>query len=248
MSKIGSGYGSEFHLRSALSERNSRFHEAVVSVISGTSGQSRCEIEWHPNYLKRDGLELRGMDFLPDAGGMAWKSYWPDPIAGRDPRRSGIHNWDAVGRLVGEGHSEWLLVEAKSHVREFKDSPACGAGQESLQMIIEAFQKTRLEMGLAGSASAPVPWSWLRKGGYQIANRLASLNFLLNVAEPKMQARLLFVYYINDKFPGRHCPSSESEWQLLLKRKYAKMGMTEDHQFRSRVHHLFYDCTSASGA
>lgn len=240
MSTIGQGYGSEFHLRSALAGNNPRFHKAVVNAVSETGGQ----IKWLENYLKLGEPELRGVDFLPDAGGKPWKQYWPDPKAGCDPNRRGIHNWDAVGCLLKPTtQSEWLLVEAKAHAGEFTDSPACGAGTKSRETIHRAFQKTRHAMGLAESES-PVPLSWFYKGGYQIANRLASLNYLLNEAKPHIPAHLLFIYYINDTNPNGCCPRSKNEWQVLLKRKYEELGIPDDHKLKPNVHYLFYDCTS----
>lgn len=245
MSKIGEGYGSEFHLRSALGTAGASIESEILSALTKNEAKGWAKIEWHPNYIDAGKPELRGMDFLPDAGGEAWKRYWPDPKAGRDPNRKGIHNWDGVGRLISEAGSEWLLVEAKAHVAEFLDSPPCGAGTASRALITKAFQKTRHSMGLALSANDEVPASWFSAGGYQIANRLASLNFLLN-EPPHSGAHLVFCYYINDKFPGRICPRSREEWQTVLHQKYAELGILGDHSFKTRIHHVFPDCAAHS--
>ncbi len=245
MSRLGAGYGSEFHLRSAFGTVGASIESEILSALAKNEPKGWAKIEWHPNYLEAGKPELRGMDFLPDAGGDAWKRYWPDPKAGRDPNRKGTHNWDGVGRVVTEAGTEWLLVEAKAHAAEFLDSPPCGAGPVSRALIAKAFQKTRTAMGLARSVDEEVPASWFRAGGYQIANRLASLNFLLNEA-PRTGAHLMFCYYINDNFPGRICPRSREEWQAVLAEKYAELGILGDHSFKSRIHHLFPDCATAS--
>jgi len=63
--------------------------------------------------------ELRGLEFLYDRPNLKakWQEFWP---TGR-----GIHNWDAVGWIGEEPHSELLLLEAKAYVGELEST--CGA-------------------------------------------------------------------------------------------------------------------------
>ena len=241
MSTKGKGYGSEDHLRSSLSKDCQRLNRTILNQLSQDGCALATAINWHQNYLTIDSHdgELRGMDFLQDAGGELWKKYWPDPKAGMDPQRHGTPNWDAVGSVVHGDQTEWLLVEAKAHTHEFEQSPKCGAGNASRIKITEAFQKTRLNMGLTSDLNALVPESWFEQGSYQIANRFAALNFLLH--ETNTLARLLFVYYINDRFPGKICPPSVVEWQNIISKQYARMGIGLEHKFKSRTHYLFVD-------
>lgn len=242
MSTIGKGYGSEFHFRSATADGAHPLNEELRGLFSNASDLSPVAIEWHSNYLVKSELEVRGMDFLPDKGGECWRQYWPDPKAGKDPKRSGIHNWDGIGKIVNGHRDEWLLVEAKAHVGEFLNSPACGAGERSRNIIARAFQKTRMAMGLTSSPDAEVPASWFAKGGYQIANRLASLHFLLHEIRPAHPAHLLFIYYVNDAFAGVECPKTPEEWKALLRLKYLELGIAEHHHFTKRIHYLFPRC------
>jgi hypothetical protein len=241
MSRIGVAYGSEYHLRTSLVKNRSELNEQVLKTLVQDGCPATASIEWLPNYLVAGMPESRGMDFLPQAGGEAWKEYWPDPKAGRDETRQGIHNWDAVGRVSFAGHCDWLLVEAKAHIREFIDSPICGAKRASRQTITQALQKTRLWMGLTDSLDAPVPESWFSKGGYQIVNRFASLAFVLNEAQPRTSGRLLFIYYLNDQFSDRNCPKDLDEWWGVIKRKYEELGIPPKHGFKTRTHYLFID-------
>lgn len=242
MSTIGKGYGSEFHFRSAMANELHPIHAELRGMFSSESAQGTATLEWHTNYLSEGGLEVRGMDFLPDAGGEAWKEYWPDPKAGRYPNRDGIHNWDGVGRVSWAEKKEWILVEAKAHVAEFRTSRECGAGDKSRLKITKAFQKTRVAMGLEESDDAAVPDSWFAKGGYQIVNRLASLSFLTNEIHPAQPANLLFIYYINDAFAGAECPRSAVEWKELLRAKHVELGIPENHLLSKRVFYLFPEC------
>jgi hypothetical protein len=195
-------------------------------------------IEWHSNYLSDDQPELRGMDFLIPAERKQWKTYWPDRKT--DPLRVGTPTWDAVGQVrSGDGAIEWLLIEAKAHLSELETSPRCFAGVESRRIITTAFQKTRFNMGLIESEQAPVPEAWFAQGCYQIANRLAALNFLLH--EINTPAHLAFVYFTGDTFVGRSCPRFKDEWLPLLDRTYRAMELPHQHRFSRRVHRLFVD-------
>lgn len=243
MGRIGDGYGSEHHLRTLMATKNADFESSLLDAL-GPDRPSR--IEWHPNYHTVDGLELRGVDFLPDTFADAWKDYWPDPRAWRDPRRAGIQNWDGVGRLYGGDEPAWLLLEAKAHLGEFRTSSPCKAGEASRQSIQSAFQQTRLSMGLTKSLVDDVPEAWFTAGGYQIANRLAALNFLLN-EKPAAQAHLIFVYFVDAIFPGVDCPKTEGVWREVIRAKYDEMGIPENHEWKARVHYVFPNFSQLSG-
>jgi hypothetical protein len=244
MRMIGNGYGSEHHLRTLMASRNHNFELSLLNLIRADPSS---RINWHPNYQAMNGLEIRGVDFLPDTFAVNWKAYWPDPRAWASLDRPGIHNWDGIGTISDARDTEWLLLEAKAHLGELQNSPKCGAGESSRALIKRAFQKTRFAMGLTDSIEADVPESWFCAGGYQIANRLAALNFLL-FQSPVQNAHLIFIYFVGARFPGITCPRDESEWRGVLQAKYADMGISAEHAFSSRVHHIFPNYELLTGA
>jgi len=57
-------------------------------------------------------------------------------------------------------------------------------------------------------------------------------------------ARLLFVYFLNDRFEGKRCPPSVAPWARHLARMYDDMGIPFEHNFKSFVHYLCLDVTN----
>lgn len=247
MGKIGYGYGSECHLLRWMGRHRNQLDCAVREALE----IPKAEVEWldftfNPSNQWAD-EELKGVDFLLNEPGgsdivRTWKEFWPDPRAGQ-PTRQGIHSWDAVGRihLPGEG-KEWLLVEAKANETEFLGSKhtACQAGARSRAKIIKALEKTAVAMQVSKADNE----IWLEPGCYQLANRLATLHFLLNHAQPCQQTRILFIYFTKDSHRGWTCPSTVDEWRKLIVSRLSHMGIGPKHAFSSRVHHLFLDVKS----
>ena len=130
ISKIGCGYGSEWHLLRYLGYHRKRLNEEIRSKTGGD------KIKWldfkfsnKNEPLMRD-RELKGVEFLDEQTQKQWKNYWPP--TGNPP------NWDAVGQLTTNDKREWLFVEAKAHVGEIRSD--CGASPGSKQKIIKAME------------------------------------------------------------------------------------------------------------
>jgi hypothetical protein len=211
MGKLGDGYGSEFHLRRYLVEAPAELNGAIARAID--DGLDGCD--WQ---ARADGRELRGMEFLDDGARSKWRDFWSS--TGSPP------NWDAVGRRPPI--NEWLLVEAKARQGELV-SPPCGAKEEGGRARIErALLATRRHFRIDERRD------WLGNY-YQIANRLASLYFLNEVA--KQPARVIFLYFLGDTFPdGSRCPATEAEWRPLIAKADKVLGLPEH---LDRVHHVF---------
>ena len=166
--------------------------------------------------------ELRGLEFLYDMPNLKlnWQAFWPTG--------GGIHNWDAVGWIGTEPERELVLLEAKAHVAEMKSD--CGAESPgSIRKIQQSFDRAKLCLGASPEAD------WMR-GYYQAANRLATLCFLHLERVP---ARLLFVYFLGDRSPGRECPRTIDEWEPAIKAQWAHLGLRPDHRLANQVHELF---------
>jgi hypothetical protein len=112
VSRIGHGYGSEWHLLRWLGYHRAELSRRVADLLAADS------VEWldagsdaaAADPLARD-LEWVNFDFLPGdhPARTAWRSTWP-----RAWGRVGPH-WDAVGVANVGGSSEWILVEAKAN-------------------------------------------------------------------------------------------------------------------------------------
>ena len=233
MAKIGCGYGSECHLLRWMGRHRKLFDKKVADAV-GRPGES---IEWldfkfAPNvewpHKGWPDAEQKGLEFLYNQPGIKskWESFWP---TGR-----GIHNWDAVGWIGAEPNRELLLLEAKAHIAEMKSS--CGAGPESTQKIKRAFESVKQGLGANPDAD------WLN-GYYQAANRIATLHFLQREGIP---ARLLFVYFLGDRFPspGKECPGSEKEWTPAIEAQLLHLGLGPHHHLADRIHKLFLPVAS----
>ena len=222
MAEIGHGYGSEWHLLRYLGRHRERLASEVQRVTSCDSVQW-LDFPSDPRSKWKD-AEWKGLDFLPQesAARGKWAEFWPQ--TGRPP------NWDAVGQVSVNGRREWLLVEAKAHLGEIESScQASPAG--GLDTIRAAFETTKKALGVAPDRD------WL-SGYYQFCNRVAVLHFLNS---HDVLARLLFIYFTGDEFPGGSvdCPTCEDGWRLALAKQAEHVGLPDGHALSSRIHKLF---------
>lgn len=223
MSRIGHGYGSEWHLLRWMGRHRQDFDRRVLGAV----GQPMGCIEWldcgmDPTREWPD-LEPKGLDFLPvgDLVRAAWEAAWP--------QTGNVPNWDAVGHIQNtSGGAEWLLVEAKAHTGELASS--CGAKNPfSLSMIQGFFDQAMVHLGVSGTPN------WLT-GHYQYANRVATLSFL---ARQGLAAHLLFVYFTGERHHGWNCPVNQNEWDAALAPLKSHLGLPAAHPLSGRVHDLF---------
>lgn len=250
MGTIGHSYGSEWHLLRFLGYHRDDLNRRVEEAIGGGRvldwlplryETDRDRIERHPlspvldpktgQHVRRPRIldaELKGVGFLPPDDltrvRQPWSDYWP--------QRGNIPNWDAVGRGEVAGDLHWLLVEAKSHVKEIISR--CGASERGGRgKIRDAFKSTAVHMGLDVDVER-----WMNPY-YQYANRLAVLSFLIRQG---IKAKLLFVYFLGDKFPeGRAetCPTTAQEWAPHLEAMEGQIGWTTDNPLVEHVYKLF---------
>jgi hypothetical protein len=225
MSRRGSGYGSEDHLRRYLAERPEEITDKVAVALGVEAGN----LEWlpFPRTPKGD-RELRGLEFLQGQRFQdvrtAWAHTWP--ATGRQP------SWDAVAH-AGDA---WILLEAKSNVPEFV-SPPCSATPASREQIVKALNQTKRLLGVTRFLA----WNGTY---YQYANRLTVLRFL---HEHGVLAHLVFVYITGDRFPdGTPCPASPAEWEPLIEARRLTLGLPETHALSGFDHHIFLDALGPS--
>lgn len=232
MSKMGFGYGSEWHVLYYRGRHRDALNQAVVKETGAAA------VEWLDHCpAGDDGLkdaEWKGVDFLfcqeaaspPDYSYLRseWASFWPQ--SGNPP------NWDAIGVLRSRGQSEWLLVEAKAHAGEMQTKDGCKASSASLSQITSSLTAVGADLGVTNTK----PWTGPY---YQYANRLAMLWFLLKHGVP---ARLLYVYFTGECHGNWTCPATPDEWAPHLKAQDKALGLdpvAPPAMVRDRVHKLF---------
>jgi hypothetical protein len=168
--------------------------------------------------------EWTGVDFVGQKSVQtAWHRFWP--------QTGNVQNWDAVARVKSRAGSEWLLVEAKSHLGEIQTS--CGAkARGGRGQIVETMDEVKKALGVPSEAD------WLN-GYYQFCNRVAALYFLLRKA--RIPARLLFIYFTGDSFPGGRtkCPKTEAQWLRALDAQKKQVALPAKHALSDRIHQLF---------
>ena len=228
MSKIGYGYGSEWHLLRYLGYHRNYLNSILLKETNGIN------INWsdfpftNKNKPFKEERELIGIEFEDSRDCInKWKEFWPQ--TGTPP------NWDAIGKLYLPNHTEWLLVEAKSHITELETS--CSAKNEGLGKIINAFKETQKSFRINNT---PIG-NWLSPY-YQYCNRLAVLHFFMRVCEPAIPAHLIFIYFIGDKYQGKQCPLNMEEWYDILNKMYQKIGFVEKNlsgDLSTRIHNIF---------
>jgi hypothetical protein len=217
---IGFGYGSEWHLLRLMGRHRGRFDRCVLNGI-GRPGEP---LEW-ADFVVTPGArwperELTGLEFIEDPRVQEkWREFWP--------QGTGIHSWDAVGRVGAD--RELLLVEAKAHLSEVRSD--CKATSTASRAIIRnALEWTKQYLDNDSRSD------WMSTY-YQHANRLAALAFLHSQGVP---ARLLSIFFVGDTpGGGRDCPASETDWEATLIAQATHIGLVRNQAVSDRVHHIF---------
>jgi hypothetical protein len=250
MGTIGYSYGSEWQLLRLLAYHRDDFNRYVERAIPGSRVLNWLPLRYEADptridtppltpvlhkktggYVRRPRIldaELKGIEFLPaDISSRVqqpWADYWP--------QRGNQPNWDAVGEIEVGQEVYWLLVEAKSHVKEIVSR--CGASEKGgRSKILDAFRATADHMG------SKVDVTHWPEPHYQYANRLAVLSFLVRLP---IKAKLLFIYFLGDKFPENRseiCPTTSHEWTPHLEAMERQIGWTMDNPLAEHVHKLF---------
>lgn len=235
MAKMGLGYGSEYQLMRYLGH-----HRNELNRIIKENTRLNGELVWldfpkDRNSLSLDG-EYKGIDFLTDKIDKIkfeslqsnWKKYWS--LGGNKP------NWDGIILHRNSNNKEWIIVEAKAHLGEIESKTKSASNQN----IQNAFKETQKRFEISNN-------NWFGKH-YQLANRLAFINFLL---DNKINASLLYIYFINGYekpiLKGRKKITVENksvkkqkEWEKKIEEEYINLGIND--KAKQYISNVFIDC------
>lgn len=212
--------GSKRWLQLTVNRCPNVIDEAIANAIDLEHGET---IEWLSPLESDAFTEYRDRAFLKRLGinpqRRQLEDYWPlqGPV------------WDGLARTSG---GLYLLIEAKANIPEFDTSPT-GATGTSLHKIRESLDETREFLGVRSKTD----WSMCF---YQYANRLAHLYFLRELN--KVDAILVFVYFVGDTtVPGKD-PVSHEGWQTAIGLATHHLGIrSQSPWIRKNVADVFID-------
>lgn len=232
MAEMRLGYGSEFQLLRFLGHHR---NELEQYILRNTKINENLEylMEWldfpkDKNKKSLDG-EFIGIDFLDkkikSKLSDKWKNYWP---------KNSI-NWDAIlycSPIVPDSKlkDKWVIVEAKANLKEL-ESDSGVKDSNSKKLIEKAFEATQKRFNIKTQNS------WLKKY-YQLANRLAFINFMLDNG---IHCELLNIYFINgwSKNPNKNV-SDIKTWKEKIMEEYTYLGI--NNEAKKYISEIFVEC------
>ncbi len=202
MGKMALGYGSEFHLLRWIGRHRNEFDKRIKQLLA-IDNVTWLDFDFTEDKAEPD-RELVGLSFLENEKNSQalfsqWKEEWP--------QKGNSMNWDLVGYTVQNDIKTWILIEAKAHIGELKQS--CGASGEGLKKIEKALTKAAYNIGTIIADKNP----WTKKY-YQLANRIYVLDLL---KRNEINAKLINIYFTGDKnFKSRISPKDEKLWKVEI--------------------------------
>lgn len=216
--RLGLGYGSKYQLLRMLGWHRNEFNALVADKL----GLADNNIDWLDfGYKgKYDDEELLNFDFIPLLK-EEWRQYW---ACGR----AGV-NWDAIGVASDK---TYILVEAKAHIGEFKNS--CSASGESKSNNVRRIQELLDKYHIDSKAD-----NWLAKD-YQLANRLVSLDYLLTRGYKAKLVYLLFVNGYEQNTEDKKSASKE-QYDAALNNEFNRLGI-KDTELERMINVIYINC------
>jgi hypothetical protein len=229
------GNGSEYQLLRFLGHHRDELED---NILRNTSIDTKLDynLEWldFPKNNKsksRDG-EYVGIYFLGEdlkkKLSEKWNAYWP--------QTGSVPNWDAIihcSSIVPNTNlkDKWIIVEAKAHLKEL-ESNSDAKNLISKDKIAKAFESTQKRFQINTQNS------WFEKY-YQLANRLAFINFMLDNG---IECSLLNIYFINgwQDDPERNVQTVD-EWKNKINDEYSYLGINDNA--KEYISQIFVECS-----
>ena len=215
--------GSQRWLQIAVNRCPDVIDSAIAEVLDLCPGE---EIEWLSPLESDCFAEYRDAKFLKRLGVSLdcrpLKDFWPK----KGPQ------WDGLARTRTSGRRRrLLLLEAKANIPELDSTPT-GATGDSLKKIKASLAETRKFL----KVKSETDWS---QCFYQYANRLAHLYLLRELN--KLDAFLVFVYFVDDRTVPNRDPVSRERWEAAISLATQHLGIPRSPWVSENVKDVFID-------
>jgi hypothetical protein len=232
MAEMALGYGSEYQLLRFLGHHRNEL-EGYILRQTKINENLEYSMEWldFPKDNNRKSLdgEYVGLNFLDKKIlkklTEKWKTYWP----------KNSQNWDAIlycSPIIPDSSlkEEWIIVEAKGNLKELESNSGV-KDKESKKLIETAFEATQKRFNIKTENS------WLKKY-YQLANRLAFINFMLDNG---IQCSLLNIYFLNG-WPNNPVKNVKNikDWKNAINDEYSFLGI--NNNAKKYISEIFVEC------
>ena len=220
---LAAKHGSQRWLQIAVNRCPEVINSAIVNELGLCSSE---KIEWL-SPLECDGFaEYRDDQFIKRLG----ESLDSQPLRDFWPRKG--PQWDGLARTSG-GHI--LLVEAKANIPEFDTDSTKARSKDSLEKIKAALADTKKFLKVKSETN----WS---QCFYQYTNRLAHLYLLRE--RNKLNACLVFVYFVNDWTVCNRNPVSREGWETAIALATKHLGIPHSRWVSENVKDIFIDVST----
>jgi len=214
--------GSRYCLQCYVELNPDGFADQIVSASPALTAFDPVRVDWKSPLAREEYQEYRD-DFFRYLGleqhQAALRDYWP--LQGPQ--------WDGLALLPSATATGVLLIEAKAHPGETESS--CEArSPTSRETIRRALARVQDYMGTTPGVT---PDHWM-SGTYQLANRLAFLYFLNEIA--RVPAFLALVNFVDDR---SYRPTSLAEWRNYQQGLFRHLGIHHKCKMLSRIIVLF---------
>ena len=224
-SEMALGYGSEYQLLRFLGYHRNYLNKTILTALNLPV---TTNINWldYPINLDRKSLdgELKDIECFQELSNFkeieqAWKEFWPNT--------GSAQNWDGIFKI----DDTWYFVEAKAHEEEIHSSTK--ANSKSKELISKTFQKYCSEFSSKTE-------TWINSDSYQLANRIAFIQFCKNNG---IKAKLVYISFINgyEKTGNSKSIHSEEEWKTIWDKEYKELGL-DIEKLNSILTNVYIDC------
>ena len=208
-------HGSQKDLQLLANQNQAVLNQELSKILN-----KPINLEWLSPLKNDEYAEYVDQDFINRLGINSkiikpLKEFWPN----------GGANWDGLAK----NKDTVFIMEAKAHISEQKiDSSK--ATPISLELIEKSLAETKAFLNVKSDID------WCKDNYYQYANRLAHLYYLREVN--KIDAHLLFIYFLNDKTVTEKTETKE-DWEQAINEVYKNLKLEKKNKLSDFIHHIY---------
>lgn len=211
-------HGSQKDLQILANQHQDILNHELSKILNKT-----IKLEWLSPLKDDDYAEYVDQDFINrlDINSRITKplnDFWPN----------GGANWDGLAK----DNETFFLIEAKAHISEQMIESTGATSIESINLIKKSLEETKAFLDVKSDVS------WCKENYYQYANRIAHLYYLREIN--KIDAHLLFIYFLNDKTVTGKSETKE-DWKQAINDVYKKLELEKNNKLSDFIHNIFID-------